>query len=288
MNEKIKLLFTSSRPLSWVNTAFPFAAGYLYFTQSVDAVFIIGSLFFLIPYNVLMYGINDVYDYESDLRNPRKGGVEGAVVAKKYHRFLLTWSYAIPIPFVTALVLLGNPASAITLAACLFFVVAYSVKGLRFKEVPVLDSMTSSLHFVGPLIFALSLVGWPSAAWPIVIAFFLWGVASQSFGAIQDIQADREAELRSVATVLGAKRTLWFSLVSYLLAAILATTLGVYGVIVGVAGLAYVANLLPYLQVSDKSSEITNRGWKRFLWINYVVGAVVTISLVASTGILQK
>ena len=27
-----------------------------------------------------MYGINDVFDYASDLRNPRKGGIEGGLV----------------------------------------------------------------------------------------------------------------------------------------------------------------------------------------------------------------
>ncbi len=52
-------LFVSSRPLSWINTAFPFAAAYLMTTREVDLTFILGTLFFLIPYNLAMYGIND-------------------------------------------------------------------------------------------------------------------------------------------------------------------------------------------------------------------------------------
>ena len=75
----LRSLVTASRPLSWVNTAYPFAAAYLLASDGVDARLVVGTLFFLIPYNLLMYGINDVFDYESDLRNPRKGGVEGAV-----------------------------------------------------------------------------------------------------------------------------------------------------------------------------------------------------------------
>lgn len=62
----------SSRPLSWINTAFPFAAAYLVTTGRIDAILLVGALFFLIPYNLLMYGINDVFDYESDLRNPAR------------------------------------------------------------------------------------------------------------------------------------------------------------------------------------------------------------------------
>jgi 4-hydroxybenzoate polyprenyltransferase and related prenyltransferases len=82
----LKALTVSSRPLSWVNTAFPFAAAYFIGTQTFDALFFVGTLFFLIPYNVLMYGINDVYDYESDLRNPRKGGAEGGLLPPALHR----------------------------------------------------------------------------------------------------------------------------------------------------------------------------------------------------------
>ncbi len=72
----LRTLLLSSRPLSWVNTAYPFAAAYLLAEERIDVPWVVGTLYFLIPYNLAMYGINDVFDYESDLRNPRKGGVE--------------------------------------------------------------------------------------------------------------------------------------------------------------------------------------------------------------------
>ena len=78
-------LLASSRPLSWINTAYPFAAAYLLAGGRVDAPLVIGTLFFLVPYNLLMYGVNDVFDHESDLRNPRKGGVEGIVLDQRWH-----------------------------------------------------------------------------------------------------------------------------------------------------------------------------------------------------------
>ena len=83
----------SSRPISWINTAFPFASAYVLTTGRVDALLVVGTLFFLIPYNLLMYGINDVFDYESDLRNPRKGGEEGAVLDPSLHRTVV-WAGA--------------------------------------------------------------------------------------------------------------------------------------------------------------------------------------------------
>lgn len=280
MNHRLRLLLATSRPISWVNTAYPFAAGYLVCGGSVDARLIIGSLFFLVPYNLLMYGINDVFDYESDILNPRKGGVEGAITPKKYHPLILWSSVLSSLPFVVALMVFGPPLSWAVLAALLFFVVAYSEKGLRFKEIPFLDSITSSIHFVGPLVYALSLLGFPTAAWPAVVAFFLWGMASQAFGAVQDIVPDREAGIKSIATVLGARTTVWFSIICYSFAALIISHYGPLGLTIGFAGLLYVASIASFTSITDKTAATARAGWKRFLWLNYVTGAIVTMCLI--------
>ena len=145
--------------MSWINTAFPFAAAYLMTTHTVDLTFVLGTLFFLVPYNLAMYGINDVFDYESDMRNPRKGGVEGAVLDRRFHRVTL-WAVVITnVPFLIYLVAVGSPLSWLVLTISMFAVVAYSAKGLRFKEIPFLDSITSSTHFVSPAVYGAVLAG---------------------------------------------------------------------------------------------------------------------------------
>lgn len=270
----------TSRPLSWVNTAYPFAAGCLLLGGGFDARLVVGTLFFLIPYNLLMYGINDVFDYESDILNPRKGGVEGAITPKKYHPLIIWSSILLALPFVIALIAMTPTKSWAILAVLLFFVVAYSAKGLRFKEIPFLDSVTSSIHFVGPLVYALSMLGFPSVAWPAVAAFFLWGMASQAFGAVQDIIPDREAGIKSIATVMGARVTVWFSVACYSAAALIISSYGIPGLVIGLTGLMYVASILRFTQLTDKASGEARAGWKRFLWLNYVTGTVVTICFV--------
>ncbi len=280
MMNKLTLLFNTSRPVSWVNTAYPFAVGYVVMGGGFDLRLVLGTLFFLIPYNLLMYGINDVFDYESDIRNPRKGSIEGAITPKRYHPLIVWSSVLLSAPFVIALLASGSARSGLVLALVLFFVVAYSVKGLRFKELPFLDSITSSIHFVGPLVYAYSLVGATPDAWVAALAFFLWGIASQAFGAVQDVVPDREAKIHSIATVLGAAWTVRFAAVMYAAASVFVMTLGGLAIVVGIAGLAYVANVWPYLRVSDKESGKARAGWRRFMWLNYVVGAVVTICCV--------
>lgn len=281
MDNLVKL-FRVSRPISWVNTAFPFAAGYLILGGGIDPLFVLASLFFLIPYNVVMYGINDVFDYESDIKNPRKGSIEGAVEARQFHPFILWSSAILSVPFIIVLALLMPTPAFATLIAVMFFVVAYSIKGLRFKEIPFLDSITSSIHFVGPLVVAAAYFAFPVSAWPFIIAFFLWGLASHAFGAVQDIIPDKKGGLHSVATVIGARLTVWFGAICYALSCVIVIAQGGLSIAVGVAGLLYIANIAPYLTISEKNSGSSNRGWRRFIWVNYVVGAIVTIVLILS------
>src|SRR5699024_7011061 len=116
----LRHLLMTSRPLSWINTAYPFGAAWLLAGGDVGATFWVGCFFFLIPYNLAMYGINDVFDYESDLRNPRKGGLEGDVLDRRMHRPVLAAAALTCLPFVVWLVVAGRLAVVPVLAVCLF------------------------------------------------------------------------------------------------------------------------------------------------------------------------
>ncbi len=277
----IRALFVSSRPLSWVNTAFPFAAAYV-LASGVDLTLVIGTLYFLIPYNLAMYGINDVFDYESDLRNPRKGGVEGAVLDTSMHRPTIVAAIVTNVPFLVYLVAVGSPLSWLVLAISVFAVVAYSAKGLRFKEKPVLDSLTSSTHFVSPAVYGLVLAGatFTPQLWAVLGAFFLWGLASHAFGAVQDVIADREGGLASIATVFGARLTVRLSVGAYVLAGVLLLLSEWPGPLAALLALPYAVSCAVYWNITDERAEEANRGWKRFLWLNFATGFLVTMLLI--------
>ena len=278
----LKALFVSSRPLSWVNTAFPFAAAYFVTTGSLDVTLVIGTLYFLIPYNLAMYGINDVFDYESDLRNPRKGGVEGALLDRSMHRPTLIAAAVTTIPFLVYLALVGSPLSWLVLAISIFAVIAYSAKGLRFKEKPLLDSLTSSTHFVSPAVYGLVLAGavFTPQLWALLAAFFLWGAASHAFGAVQDVTADRLGGLASIATVIGARATARLSVIVYLLAGVLLLFTSWPGPLGALLALPYALSCAEFWSITDDAAEQANRGWKRFLLLNFVTGFCVTMLLI--------
>ena len=278
----LRSLFVSSRPLSWVNTAFPFAAAYFMSTRQIDVVFIVGTIYFLIPYNLAMYGINDVFDYASDLRNPRKGGVEGALLHPSVHRLTLRAAVILNVPFLVFLIMVGNPLSWFVLAISVFAVIAYSAPGLRFKERPFIDSLTSSTHFVSPAIygFVLAAVVFTPALWALLAAFFLWGIASHAFGAVQDIVADRDGGISSIATVIGGRATVRLAFFAYLLGGILLLFTRFPGPFAAILVLPYAVTVMPFWKITDADAETANRGWRRFLAINFAVGFLVTMLLI--------
>ena len=281
--ETLKQLFWSSRPISWINTAYPFGLAYWLATGDTGLTLWIGALFFLIPYNLLMYGINDVFDYESDLRNPRKGGIEGALLDPKWHVVTVKAAIWSCVPFVVYLTVIGTSSSTSWLYLTLFAVIAYSAKGLRFKEKPFLDSITSSLHFVGPVIFGLSLAEVNLGQRQILIAivsFFLWGVASHAFGAVQDVLADREGGIASIATVIGARATVRVALAAYVVAAALLLGLNQPYSFASLAAIPYLVILLPFWNITDATCARANAGWKKFIWLNFIAGAVVTLLVI--------
>lgn len=283
----IRTLFWASRPLSWVNTAYPFAAAALLTGGLPWWLVALGTVFFLVPYNLAMYGINDVFDFESDLRNPRKGGVEGSVLADPaVRRRVLVWSCLVSAPFAAVLagwsILRGEWAAVGVLAVSLFAVAAYSWAGLRFKERPFLDAVTSATHFVSPAVYALVLAGaeFTGALWALLGGFFLWGMASQMFGAVQDVVPDREGGLSSVATVLGARPTVWAAAALYAGAGLLLLGTQWPGPLAALLALPYLASTLRFAGITDATSGQANRGWRTFLWLNYLTGFLVTMLLI--------
>lgn len=278
----LRQIVLASRPISWINTAFPFAAAYFLSTGRIDVALVAGTLYFLVPYNLAMYGINDVFDYASDLANPRKGGIEGALLQPRLHRPTLWAAVATNVPFLILLVSWGGPVSWAALAISVFAVVAYSAPKLRFKERPFLDSITSSTHFVSPAAVGLTLAGaeFTFDVVVILVAFFLWGMAAHAFGAVQDVRPDREAGIGSIATVMGARATVRLSLVLWTLAGLVMLAVSWPGQLAAVLVLPYLINTGPWATVTDDDAQRTNAAWRRFIFLNYGAGFLATMIII--------
>ena len=272
----------ASRPFWWINTAAPFFVGYLSVTRAFSWPIIIGTFYFMFPYNLAMYGINDIFDYESDIKNPRKTGIDGSVLAKSKHPWLWFWVAVTNLPFLAYFFLNGSCGANVWLLVMIFMVLAYSIKWLRFKEIPFLDSATSAFHYTSPFLFGIFFADGLNLWIPAFITFYIWVMANHAFGAIQDITPDREGGIDSVATVFGAAKTIIFVLFGYTIAAILPVIFyGWHGIVVSALLLPYVylvAKTLPARH--DDQAPIFRKNWKAFLYVNYGVGFLLSLYLI--------
>ena len=280
-------LLKASRPFSWINTALPFIAAAIAAgprTPQALAAVAVGFVYFLGPYNLAMYGLNDLYDYESDRLNPRKGGaVEGAVLAPAVRRKIWLAVGVANLPLLAVLAVLAGPLAGALVGLALFSTVTYSVPPFRTKTVAGLDSINSSLHFVLPCACGWLVAGGTTAAlpWPALAAFFAWGLGSQALGAIQDVEYDKRAGIGSIAVTLGARRTAATATTAYFVAVALTASIP-SGIVAAVALLPYALLAASCLSGDQRQAR---RAWRGFLGMNLVVGFVVTQVLLHAWGV---
>jgi 4-hydroxybenzoate polyprenyltransferase len=280
----MRRLLLASRPFNWINTALPFLAVAISTGRPLSWAVALGTVYFLLPFNLLMYGVNDLYDYESDRRNPRKGGLEGAVLPPAEKWWLWGAVAATNLPLLALLAWLAPlPATAMLLVTA-GTAVAYSAPPLRTKVIPGLDSITSALHFTLPAVCGGLAAGALGALpWRFLAALFCWSIASQALGSIQDIGYDRVAGLRSVGTWLGPRTTAALSCVGYSLAVLLTASAGSPGAVLAAATLAvYVLLAASCLGGSELQAR---RAWRSFLGLNLLCGFLLTQVLLHRWGL---
>jgi 4-hydroxybenzoate polyprenyltransferase len=168
-------------------------------------LFLVFALFFLFPANLLIYGVNDIFDYETDVLNAKKRGYEDLVPPDE-RRSLTKFVLLFCAPFVPALVYLPI-LSLWALLAFLFFSVFYSAPPIRAKARPILDSAFNVLY-IFPGVFAYFLTGGQRFSWILFLGAWAWAMAMHAYSAVPDISADKEAGVPTVATFLGFKGTI--------------------------------------------------------------------------------
>lgn len=213
----LKFILNVSRPRFWIYVFGPYlvglAAGANARTDVLTSEALLFGIYFLLPANLLIYGINDIFDWETDRLNPKKAEYE-TLVRPESHRRLMAWIAALNIPFVVVTYFLA-PSTLPSLAGFIFFSVFYSAPPIRAKAIPIVDSLFNILY-VFPAAFAYQMLTGSFPPLSVMIAAGLWTMAMHAFSAIPDIDADREAGVATVATLLGKNGTLAFCLAAYL------------------------------------------------------------------------
>jgi 4-hydroxybenzoate polyprenyltransferase len=265
-------LWRISRPRFWIYTFGPYIVGLLIGARDLDQlrdwrVMVFGA-FFLLPANLFIYGVNDIFDYETDIKNQKKTSYE-VLVQLDEQRVLMRTIALGTLPFLATLFFLPARA-AWALGGFAFFSVFYSAPPIRAKARPVWDSMFNILYAF-PAFFAYFLLDGYHFVPPYILAAWLWTMAMHAYSAVPDISADREAGLDTIATQFGFQSTLMLCLIGYALSALL--SFDALGWLSLVLGAIYVAMMLVSMRAHNEERLL--RVYAVFPFLNTAAGAAL-------------
>ncbi|WP_020222714.1 prenyltransferase, partial [Halarchaeum acidiphilum] len=194
-----------SRPRFWLYLAGPALVGVAYAADGVGDLLSLPVLalvaYFLVPANVYLYGVNDVYDAKADAENPKKSEREVRYRGERGVVALVALSGLLGLALAAWL-----PGAAPWILGFLVLGWAYSAPP-RLKTKPPLDSLSNGLYVL-PGVAAYAAVAGSLPPLLAVLGGWVWTMAMHTFSAIPDVEPDRRAGLRTTATVLGARRAL--------------------------------------------------------------------------------
>jgi 4-hydroxybenzoate polyprenyltransferase len=241
----------------WINTVGPatvgmWLAGNLWSWQALPIL-----LWLTLPFNLLIYGVNDVFDQETIAL--------GVVVSN--------------LPFLIYFALLVPPSAVAWMLLYALLFVGYSVPPTRFKASPYLDSL-SNATYAFPLVFIPLALG-ASPVWPAAIGLMAWSAAKHTFDAVQDVDEDRKVGITTTAIKLGPGGVVLWSGAFWTLAT---ACFALVNVPVALVNAAIAGTLLYYLYRSP-TPQTGHRLYKYSIAFPYVAGTVAGVQLVGAISL---
>jgi len=274
------LLIAVSRPAGWFSFPLFFLMGSVSSgSTTITPLFISQILLLSFPFCIFGYGLNDIYDYDSDRRNPRKGLFEGIVLQPEYHSFVKNVSFiVISLLFFTSFLTLNifNILGMVLLVSLGYF---YSAPPLRFKERPPLDSITNGIgYFFAPFFLGFSFSGsiflnaGKGILWIDVCLITAIVMGFHAYSTIQDYDVDKKIGVKTFATIFGKRGASFFALVVSILTLFFATSSILFKpVTYYYLGLC---SLLFFITLVLPSEKLSKRGFF-WLWIGFFLWPII-------------
>jgi len=270
MNTQKLLQF--SRPRFRLYLIGPFLLWYVAsITQPTDFLsrsFLWRLVYFTLPANLLIYGVNDIADYDTDKNNPKKQSYESLLTPDK-QKTMRQVIACTNIPFIIRAAI-QEQYILIALLIFRFFGIFYSSKPIRAKKIPFIDGIFNILYII-PGFLGYVLWWWTHINRTIVIAWTLRCMAMHAYSAIPDIQSDKQAKLRTTATILQKKWTLLYCLICRIIAGLLWYT------IIGPVSLIAMTIYISLIFISYKKELFAV--YKQFPLINTIIGIIIFFTL---------
>jgi 4-hydroxybenzoate polyprenyltransferase len=199
-------LLQVSRPGLWSTTAlfYLMPLGHANFLHSGKLW--LGLFFVFFPLGLLLYGVNDIVDAETDALNPRKGTFMFGSRGAREQLAALKWQIAaVQLPFAAVFYFFVGPRILWWYALLLLAVGVYNAPGIGWKGRPPFDVLIQASYL---LVFVLSswLNNAPQLPWQTFLFGAMFAMHSHIFGEVMDIEPDGLSGRRTTATSIGRVR----------------------------------------------------------------------------------
>ncbi len=196
-----------SRPGLWFQTLWLYTLPTSRLPVFDSPVFWLGLVYITFPLNFLVYGWNDIVDYETDLHNPRKDsflfGARGS--REELHRLPFVIILAQLPFFITFIWMRGWPMAAL-LGGMIVVNLLYNLPRAGWRGKPPLE-LINQVGYLLLLPLSVLLNHTPTVSWAAVGYLVLFCTHSHLMGEIMDVIPDARAHRRTSARALGVKTT---------------------------------------------------------------------------------
>lgn len=225
MYGRFRRLIEVSRPVGWIAAPFIIVITVLNFSSpDLSILFFVELFLYSFPFCLFLYGINDIYDRDTDKENNRKtdGSVflDGSLLNEDLDGFLKKYSFVLVIVLITFPLFRQNLMHLMGVVFLLSFSYLYSAPPFRLKARAPLDSLSNSvIYILGPFLIGFSYTS-VSFQWIFVLWMSLAMFAIHASTTIMDYRPDKKAGLKTFAVRFGEVRTVVFSTFLFIILAL--------------------------------------------------------------------
>lgn len=262
-------VFLLSRPLLWPYLAgsylIAFTATSHYIRDFLRIDFFYTLFFFLIPANIILYGIRDVYDKHS-----REGDSETKVDEsnKKIYYYAIGISLLLTFPLWIYLSVFAKLLFALFLLLCIFS----SAKPIQLKDKPYVDILSNVVFAFPGFIAVYQLTN--TGVSPFTLAAVLcWTTAMHLFSTIPLLELRSHIKAKRTAELLGRQKSLLLSMVLWLFTAIVSVLISPFFIFL------FIYPLIPLYALMNKkfhAKDIT----LQLHFLNFAVGILLYLVIV--------
>jgi len=202
---ELRFLLKVARPGFWLTSVWFYLLPLGQRNVFGAAEFWLGLLYVTFPLGMMIYGWNDVVDFETDRLNPRKDSFLFGARPTPEQIARLPWRIAlVQVPFVLLFTWLIGWQALLWFGALAATTALYNWPRIGCKGRPGFDLLNQSAYL---LVFVLSswLCDLPQAPWFTFVFGALFAMHSHLFGEIMDLEPDRAVGRRTTAVVIGTR-----------------------------------------------------------------------------------